>query len=113
ARVAADGQEESKPLRPLCLGGNIEHPVDILVLSRFEAGTGIEDRRRDELAREQDQGDEYASDAAVAVGEGMDGLELVVDQSCFQEWGNTFAPGTVDKRFQRVHRRRALCWRRG
>ena len=85
ARMRGDGvlrldahapEEIFHPLFPLAFLGYGEEMGVIGVPRALEPGAEIKERRRQNPALRQQQGDEQPAEAAVSVEEGVDGLEL-------------------------------------
>src|SRR5574337_1038746 len=74
------GEEKAKPPGPVSVRSD---PLEVIVVTlamRLEVGGEVEQRLEEPAALDQEERDQESADPAVPVEEGMDRLELLVDQ---------------------------------
>ena len=74
-------QEEQQPRLPLGVGAHALQAPVVLVAMGLEVGREVEQGPRQAAAVDEKEGDEQPPEAAIAPHEGMDGLELSVQQA--------------------------------
>src|SRR3546814_10522721 len=79
-RFAHRLQKKAYPRQPFALARHLVHQVDIAGLMPLQPRRHIKQWLTQEVALDQDQRDQHPPNAAIAVGKGMDRLELIMRQ---------------------------------